>query len=370
VALATAPRAYAITFVALAALFTLTTVVVRAYQAERVAMAREELARGINLAQRGRLDDAITHLRASLALQRRNREAQLALASTLLEEGRPREAGTYLTDTLRNDPANGPANLTRARVARALGNGAEAQGYYERAIYGLWPGTAAARRLDVRFELVEMLLTQGQRDRALGELAQAKADAPADVEVGRRAAQLLDRAAAFREAAIEWRFVASQRPDDREAWAGVAASEFSLRDYAAAITAGERALALGDDAATADRVTTARAVLAADPTGRRVSSAERDRRARALLQEVVRASETCTATSGTAATAHAPGGLTASARALLSSRPHHRGEDGDRALDLAEQLWNATAASCPASATDNRVLTLVMDRITSGAHSP
>ena len=43
-------------------------------------------------------------------------------------------------------------------------------GYYHHAIYGAWPGNAAARRVQARIELIQALGKAGRRQQAQAEL--------------------------------------------------------------------------------------------------------------------------------------------------------------------------------------------------------
>jgi len=70
-----------------------------------------------------------------------------------------------------------------------------------------------------------------------------------------------------------------------EGYAGLAEAEFEMGDYASAASAASNALRLDpEDAATRKRLETAQAILAIDPTLRRLGTAERFRRSQRLLQ--------------------------------------------------------------------------------------
>jgi tetratricopeptide (TPR) repeat protein len=185
-AVATEPRAYAVVLIGLALLFVLTVVVAGRFHDERERLAATQFERGRALARSGDPQRALVAYRTALALERNRPDVELALALALLDLGRAHEAVTYLADVLRADPTSGPANLARARAARAIGDLDDAEVFYQRAIYGAWPGDAASPRLDVRFELVELLLQRGHRQRAAGELTQIDADAPDNVDVAAR----------------------------------------------------------------------------------------------------------------------------------------------------------------------------------------
>jgi tetratricopeptide (TPR) repeat protein len=360
-AVATEPRAYAVVLVGLALLFVLTVVVAGQFHQEREHLAASQFERGRALARAGDPRAALVAFRAALALERDRPEVELALALALLDLGRAHEAVTYLADVLRADPTNGPANLARARAARTLGEFDAAEGFYQRAIYGAWPPEAASPRLAVRFELVELLLQRGQHKRAVGELTQIDADAPDNVDVAARLGPLFLQVGAADRAAAALRRVVTARPGDAGAWAALAAADMALGQLSAAVSAGQRALALRpDDEATSRRVETARLALGLDPTARRLATAERERRARALVMLARAALLSCVGPEeGLAGPDIA--GLDAEATALLGSRPARHMEAVEAALGLAERLWARAREVCPAAA-EHDVLALALAR--------
>jgi Tfp pilus assembly protein PilF len=362
-AVGTPARRYALVTLALASLFSGTAIVAARYHAERDALAREHFARGQALADEGRPALASRWFRASLALNRDDTTRKLALATALLQAGRAREAGVHLADVLRADPTSGPANLARARVARALETPDIAELHYQRAIYGEWRAGGAQERLDTRFELIEFLLAHGERERAVSELTAIEAQAGATVDVARRVGALFLQAGAPERAAPELRAVVAAQPDDGEAWTRLAAAEFELERYAATLTAGEKALALTADADTARRMEVAGAVLALDPTGRRLRTAERQRRGRELLRRGLDLLDACL-DSGTGPTDELVEPARAAARAFLDTPPRTAAVGAEATLDQAEIVWRLATSRCPAARERDPILTRVMELVT------
>jgi tetratricopeptide (TPR) repeat protein len=369
-AVATEPRAYAVVLIGLALLFVLTVVVAGRFHDERERLAATQFERGRALARSGDPQRALVAYRTALALERNRPDVELALALALLDLGRAHEAVTYLADVLRADPTSGPANLARARAARAIGDLDDAEVFYQRAIYGAWPGDAASPRLDVRFELVELLLQRGHRQRAAGELTQIDADAPDNVDVAARLGPLFLQVGSADRAAAALRRVVAARPGDGGAWAALAAAELALGRLPAAVSAGQRALALRpDDGATSRLVETARLALELDPTARRLATAERERRARALVMLARAALLSCVGPDeGLAGPDIA--GLDAEAAALLGSRPARRMEAVEAALGLAERLWTRARDVCPDAAAEHDVLALALARAAGPGGAP
>lgn len=323
------------------------------YHDARLARAEAHLTRGEALVRSGDLRDAIVELRAALTLNRHDPRYALTLATTLLQYDLPREAEPYLDEAIEADPTSGPANLARARTARALG-ATDVSVYYQRAYFGSWPIADQPTRLAVGFELAEHLLEIGDRERARGMLAQLAVDVARDADALLRVAQLLMRAGAPQDAEPLLRDLVVRRPGDENAWRSLARVTFERHEHAAAIEAAERWLELepkDQEAATILRV--ARDVRALDPTGPRLSARERTRRAQLLLKHTLAAFDACnapaTATTGSAPPPVDP--LRAEATRLVDPRARTPVDD-DQLVDLAMKLWTARQERCPGAEAD------------------
>lgn len=358
---ATPPRVYVVVTAALALLFSLTAVVTARFHAERHELAHEHHVSGRNLARAGRYDESVSRLRASLALDRDNTATQLALATTLLDAGRPQEAGAYLVDVLRKDPTSGQANLVRARIARTMAVPDDAERHYLRAIYGEWPLESRGGRLDARFELVGFLLGRGERQRALGELAAIKSDSRDDLDVARRLATMFLQAGAPDMAATELRAITAKTPDDAAAWSLLSEADLALGRYAATVLDAERAVQLDPESPAAARLQLASEVLGLDPTARRLRSAERERRARQLLDRNVRLIDGCLGSAAQGESALADARVRALAR--LDSPAGRSSDAADAAIDDVEVLWRLTIAACPDAPRRDPVLAGVLSQV-------
>jgi tetratricopeptide (TPR) repeat protein len=330
------------------------------YHDARLARAETHLARGEALVNSGDLRNGIVELRAALALNRHDPRYALTLARALLQYDLPREAEPYLDEAIASDPTSGPANLARARTARALGT-PDVAVFYQRAYFGSWPIAEQATRLAVGFELTEYLLEIGDRERARGMLAQLAVDVSRDADAVLRVAQLLLRAGAPQDAEPLLRDLVVRRPGDEDAWRLLARVTFERHQHAAAIAAADRWLELdpkNEEAATIRRV--ARDVRALDPTVPRLSARERARRAQILLKQTMAAYDACDPPP-----APVPGLPTpplAPVRAEASRALDARGEsapDDDQVVDIAIRLWDARQERCPGANADLEVLARV-----------
>ena len=355
----TPPRLTILVAAVAAALFSLTTVLARAYHGEREARAVAHLESGHRLAAGGDLGGAIEEYRAALEFDRDNLQAARALALALLDTGRLSEAETYLRLLLDEQPTDGLMNRGMARIAAARGADGLARAHYQRAIYGQWPDESPAVRVDTRFELHDFLRRQGAREEALAELLRLKAEVPASqTAVQRRLGSLLIDAGATNEAIEALTTAAAAAPRDVELLAQLARAELQAgrtRDARAtlrrALNIAPRREDLRDQAVVVEQV------LALDPTLPRLGLVTRIRRARGVLVAAVAHSRGCTEDEAPDAVR-----LRSEAEAHLRRRAATDAEAAERELALAARLW-AAAESCRAATPEARAVTEILARV-------
>lgn len=358
-------RLGAVVAVVLALVATFTASLTSFYKHTRASRAAAEYARGQSLAAEGKVDEALDHLRASLALDRGRREYQLGLSTLLLSARRLDEADAYLRGVLRADPVSGRANLLGAQIARARGDADTAQELYLRAVHGVWPPGRVADRRRARLEFVRFLLDLGEKDHAAVELVEMRSMLPPDaLDLRLTIAGLFvtagDRAAAVRELED----LVDAYPDNAEAWALLSEVEFASGRLVSARTAGLRALGLRpNDAATTGRVALAADALALDPTLKRLSLSARDRRSRRLLKLALEALDRCLPPDAPA-TPVAVQSLRAGAQRMLGARsPAAETGEADPRLSTTEQIWRARLDRCPELAPSERVIDVVLNAV-------
>lgn len=361
----TPARMVVIVTVAFVALGATAASLARHYREARVTRAAALLDHGRMLVRAGEVDRGLDELRASLALNRGDPDIALVLATALLDANRLHESETYLDEAIAADPTSGPANLARARVARALGAD-DTDTYYQRAYFGSWGEAAIQQRVNVGFELVGYLLSRGERERARGVLTQIGADAGSDTDLQLRVALLLIDAGAPSDALPLLRGIVSRRPGDAPAWSALASAAFAVYEDDVAARAAAQALELDKDDQQAARIRRlSTAALALDPRAGRRSARERERRARVLLDRAAEAWDQCQASQGDAAVPVASAAR-AEAASVLAPRSK-RDLELDELIDLATQVWNERKASCPEMDAEFDELGRVFDRLAAGA---
>jgi tetratricopeptide (TPR) repeat protein len=335
----------ALVFVAIVALFAIDTFLAKVEQSETAAQAARLFREGQRLAQECRSADSIARLRAALALSRDNPEYQLALADALFRAGRLADADALLTTMLQNDATDGGANLLMARVLAQQGKLEAAEFYYHMAIYGRWPQDAAANRIRARFELIDLLVKEGNRKALLAELLPLQDEAPVDLETRRRIAHLFLLAGSPGRAADMFRQILRENREDADAYAGLGEAEIASGNYRIAETNLEMAARLKPaEEDIRKRLELARQVLALDPMLRGLGAAERYRRTRELVELALDSVKPCAGDgpSGTLQT------LTDEAGQALQRRlsPAQQDEATEANLELAERLWQARQKEC------------------------
>ncbi len=349
---------------ALIGLFLLTGFFIYYYHSERRAQAEKAFKVGNELVQQGRNEDAVEQFRNALSVSH-SREHRTALAMTLLKVNRPNEAEDYFRELLQEDPNNGVANLGLARMAAQQNKNQEAMVYYHRAIYGHWQSNSPENPTEVRFELVEFLLKNGNKKQATTELLslaeQAHNNEPLEKRIGRL---LLDLSAA-KESAELFRGVLRQHKEDAEAYAGLGEAEFAQQNYLSAEEAFRNALRGNpDDQTLQNRLEVCTQITALDPTARGLSSAERNRRSRSLLERTLHALDSCFLKSENVPS-ESSRELLESARKALVAKPKQQAlsENTEANLIMLENLWKQCEDQCRTSFEGDEVLSRVVAKL-------
>ena len=287
-------RLLVLVFAVMILLFVLTGFLVRDYRREMRVRAERQYKAGQELAQKGDFEGAIDQYAEALTLSRDNPIYRQALALALMKTGRTKEAEAYLRELIRTDPANGVANLMLARIYAGRGDLEAATGYYQRAIYGLWPDNPDQHRLSTRFELIELLEKEGKTTQMEAELLRLVGEAPDDPAVKKRIGRLFLAAGSPQNAKKMFEEVVRKNRKDAEAWAGLGDAEFGLKHYLSASSAYRWALRYRpNDLQSRSQLELARGVINLDPTRRGLGSATRLRISRQLVARALSAQEYC-----------------------------------------------------------------------------
>lgn len=122
----------------------------------------------------GHPTEAVEDFRSALSFSSTNTDYQMSLAEALAASGRTDEAAAYFSSLHDAEPGDGYLNLQLARLAVRRGNSAQAIEYYQTALNGLWRGQGTARRLQIRLELAQYLISLARPNEAQGQLLAAE----------------------------------------------------------------------------------------------------------------------------------------------------------------------------------------------------
>ncbi len=306
----------------------------------------------------GNVAGAAEEYRKALLFLPDEQEYRLSLSIALIELGKLDEAETHLQELLDTDPTNGTINLMLARVAERRHKTTEAIDYFERAVYGYWPPNKIPIRHAARWELVSLLANEKRRTEVVGELLQLYANSPNDPKERSKIGFMLLHYGAVSDATNVFHDLVRDSPRYVEGYYGLGKAYLESGDYTAARTEFQYAARL--DAADRDAqslLVLTNTILSMDPMLPRLSSIDRVRRSRALLDRIITYLQTCAA-----ANAPVPQNL-ADAKTLGGSDYQDLDQYLNQLQDASQQLWKTRSAVCGNAAPHDQVLESLMPRM-------
>lgn len=140
----------------------------------RSVLEKRWFQRGQIALSSGHPAEAVEDFRSALSFSAANADYQMALAEALAASGRTEEAAAYFSALHEAEPGDGFLNLQLARLAVRRGNPEQAIAYYQDALNGLWRGHGTERRLQIRLELAQYLISLGRSTEVQGDLLAAE----------------------------------------------------------------------------------------------------------------------------------------------------------------------------------------------------
>ncbi len=365
------PRILVAVFGVMALLFVVTGFYTRSFNRESSDRGRQHYASAQALAALADYEQAAEHYRDALLYSRDNSEYRLGLALALFESERYIEAQNHLMELRPDDPTSGIVNRLLARLAADDGRIDEAVTYYRTAIYGRWGDDAEQARLRSRLELVD-LLDENERPRQLtAELLELLDVAPDDRGIKLQlAALLLKTQVADRASALFEELLRGDRKD-REALVGRAEAEFLLGNYITARSHFIWANEVSEDPLTVERIDICNRIVQLDPTRRAITTQERLRCSRELVERSAVFVNYCRNPAGVDFVGALPGvpedlaGPLGRTLDLLESKTRQRATDENIEANilLAEDTWNVREAVCVGIEHDDEPLRLVLAKL-------
>jgi tetratricopeptide (TPR) repeat protein len=315
------------------------------YTAGLQARAQSAYEAGTALMVKESYEEAVGQYRNALSLSH-SQPHRLALGLALVKAGHDAEALLYLAESVRQDPASGPAHLALAEIEARRGNTDQAVAHFQRAISGSWPLNAAANRFQARMELADTLWKAGRQPAARAELLSAVAGALSDPVAQKRLGRALIDYGVPGAAADLFHHLVAQDPGNAGGYDGLGAAEFAAGHYEAARDAWRSAVKVDPaDAEAAKQADLCDRILELDPTLRGLRAADRYTRSVRLLQDISAVVELCGAV--------APEDLKAARSAVaLQRRPASYSDAAEADVALGVRLWKARLACSPVPADE------------------
>jgi tetratricopeptide (TPR) repeat protein len=345
----------AVIIAVIAGIYSLDVSLERVESSELHSEARRLFENGTRLLAAGHAAEAVDPLERAYALERDDRQYQLAYAQALLAAGRTQDSADLLNAIVRQSPNDGQANLLLARMARARGDFDNEAAYYHRAIFGVWdrdpariPSTLAN---DARLEWIRDLAQRGDTRLLLGELLQLEAETQ-DFDTLKQVAHYFLLAGSQARAAELYQTLLNTHPNDAALEEGLGQAETADGQYTDAQRAYSRALKLKpDDGAIRHDMQLTTTLSQIDPTPRRLPSREKYDRSLAILRMVHDTVLSC---------GFQGPDLTEAERILALKKSDTSNEAAEQVLQLSETLWRERPAVCPAP----EVIPMLMQKLT------
>jgi tetratricopeptide (TPR) repeat protein len=288
-----------LSIVLLAVFFAITGFTVRRYHATQQRLGGRWYQRGVAALRANRPKDAVDDFHTALIYRRDNTTYQMSLAEALVGANRLAEAEVYLRNLWVQQPGNGNVNLMLARLSANSHNAPQAVRYYQNAIFGVWESNPEHHRRQVRIELCNFLLGEGDRNGAESELIVLEEELPPDpalhTEIGHMFVEVED----YRRALQEFQQALKLNPKQPGAAAGAGEAAYQLADYTQARRYFQKAVELNPkNQEAAQKLEVSRLVLELDPFQRRLSQDERGRRTIAAFQQALSRLKQCAQSRG------------------------------------------------------------------------
>jgi tetratricopeptide (TPR) repeat protein len=297
----------------------------------------------------GKPEQAITSLREATTNDHDNRGFAFALAQALGATNHDDEARLALLRLRESSPENPQINLQLARLSARNHDLPEALRYYHHALYGLWTGEKVDdQRLQVRLELIHLLLDHKERSKALAELMVLSTDAPRTVDLQLQLGQLYVEAGDASNALQHFAQAAQTDPGNVAALSGAGETAFQLGDYKTAENYLSRATALDKSATLAAQLLeSTRLIQSSDPLAPLLARREQVQRLRTALEQSVTRLQAC---SGNAPSGSAKGPLQVEAEAMLPKITPEKLRDEPELLaagaELVFKIQETTSQTC------------------------
>src|SRR5215469_15106005 len=206
----------------------------QAYDRRRNQLGQEWFDRGNRELRNSLPAAAVEEFRTALLYDPQNWNYRLRLAEALTLAGHTNQALNYYQGLWQVNPRNGLVNLHLARFAAESGHAAEAERYFNGAIFGDWPESAAGHRRESLLELINFYLERKNAGQAESQLIILAGNLPEDPVLHSRVGDLYAQVGDYRRALGQYRVAFELNPNYLPALYGAGKTSFHMGDYQSA----------------------------------------------------------------------------------------------------------------------------------------
>lgn len=214
-------------------LFILTLLLFHSVEHHRQVLGRQLVTRGEAALRADQPAQAVIALRGALTFED-DFPTQVLLAQALTADHRTEEATNYLLGLREARPGDGYLSLQLARLYREQKDMPQAVTNYRSSIVGDWQGDGALRRREVRLELANYLMQNGQVTAGREELLTAAGNAPDTLESALLFAAQFQALGDPQDAFRLYTNALKLDPHDYSALSGAGEAAYTLGNYDAA----------------------------------------------------------------------------------------------------------------------------------------
>lgn len=186
--------------------FSFTRLIVSNFESHQKEIAARWFQRGNRALAASNPSSAVDDLENAVAYDQSEESYRLQLAEALVSSGRLEEARARLRSLWEERPGDARVNLQLARLSARQEDIANAERYYEAAIFGAWddPQKASSNRISVRREFAKLLLNIDQTQKAESQLLALSAELPRDASAHAELGEMFLAASAPQRATQEF----------------------------------------------------------------------------------------------------------------------------------------------------------------------
>lgn len=269
----------------------------QAYDRRRAVLGMQWFDRGQHDLRDNLPAAAVEDFRTALLYDPRNWEYGMHLAKALMQANHAEQALNYYLSLWQRNPSSAPVNLQLARLYARKDETANAERYFNGAVFGDWPNNADDNRRAASLELIHYYLDRGDIGHAESQLILLSGNLPEDPQLHTRVANLYTRVGDEQRALGQFREALTLDPGYVPAIEGGGEAAFRIGDFRTAQSYLTRAIRLDpSNATTKNLLDILEAVFALNPYQQGISEAQKIERTLHAFEAVGNRLQSCSNT--------------------------------------------------------------------------